>query len=63
LFLFLGKTLHLTAISLSFMAAGELCRYRYLQRILHHADRGIAMLLQISRPLKPWDMQNIYAII
>jgi len=22
-----------------------------------------AMLLQISRPLKPWDMQNIYAII
>jgi len=37
--------------------------YIYLQRILHHADRGIsAMLLQISRPLKPWDMQNIYAI-
>ena len=21
------------------------------------------MLLQISRPLKPWDMQNIYAIM
>ena len=43
--------------------SGVLIFYRYCKRITDKPQVQIAaMLLQISRPLKPWDMQNIYAI-